>query len=69
MTLKDKRAKLLGYKDHANYVLERRMAKSPETVIAFLEKMKNAYKPAAEKELAEADLKPFGTDEVRDRKG
>ncbi len=51
--LKDKRAKLLGYNNHAHYVLERRMAKKPENVLAFLEKMKNAYKPAAEKELAE----------------
>jgi len=53
VTLKDKRAKLLGYENHATYVLEERMAKSPENVLAFLEKMRNAYKPAAEKELAE----------------
>jgi peptidyl-dipeptidase Dcp len=53
VTLKDKRAKLLGYKHHADYVLERRMAKSPEAVLGFLDKMKAAYKPAAEKELKE----------------
>lgn len=53
VTLKDKRSKLLGYDNHAHYTLERRMAKTPETVLGFLDKMKAAYKPAAEKELAE----------------
>jgi len=51
VALKDERAKLLGYNTHAHYVLERRMAKSPETVLAFLEKLKSAYKPAALKDL------------------
>ncbi|MEM7651293.1 MAG: M3 family metallopeptidase [Pseudomonadota bacterium] len=49
--LKHERANLLGYKTHAEYVLERRMAEKPETVLAFLEKLKNAYKPAAEEDL------------------
>ena len=53
VTLKDKRAKLLGYKNHATFVLEERMAKKPETVLAFLEKMKAAYLPAAKGELKE----------------
>lgn len=30
------RAKLLGYKSHADYVLEKSMAKNPETVVKFL---------------------------------
>lgn len=57
VALKDARAKVLGYKNHADYVLEQRMAKNPETVMGFLKKMLAAYKPAAEKDLA--DLKAF----------
>lgn len=68
--LRDERAKLIGYQNHAEYVLERRMAESADTVMAFLEKLKNAYKPGAEKELKELqdfakekdgldDLKPW----------
>lgn len=50
--LRDERAKLLGYATHAHYVLDERMAKTPETVMAFLDKLKHAYKPAALKDLA-----------------
>ncbi len=67
ISLRDERAKLLGYKHHADYVLERRMAKSPEKVFDFLNKMLKTYKPAAEKDLAQ--LKDFaktigGPDEI-----
>lgn len=55
--LRHDRAQLLGYKNHAQYVLEERMAERPETVFDFLEDNKKAYKPAAEKDLA--DLKAF----------
>jgi len=55
--LKHERANLLGYKTHAAYVLEERMAKTPDTVMTFLEKMKTAYTAAAEKDFA--DLKDF----------
>ena len=51
VTLKDERAKLLGYKNHADYVLEQRMAEAPDTVLGFLDKLKKAYKPAAEQDL------------------
>ena len=49
--LKHERANLLGYATHAHYVLEERMAEKPETVFAFLEKLKKSYKPAALKDL------------------
>lgn len=55
--LKDERAKLLGYKHHADFVLEQRMAEKPEAVMDFLNKMLATYKPAAQKDLA--DLKEF----------
>jgi peptidyl-dipeptidase Dcp len=51
IALKDERAKMLGYKHHADFVLERRMAKSPENVMAFLKKLLATYRPAAEKDL------------------
>lgn len=61
LALRAERAEILGYKNHAEFVLEERMAASAETVQEFLETLKNAYKPAAEKELEE--LKAFAREE------
>lgn len=47
------RAALLGYKHHADFVLEERMAAKPEKVEQFLEELLNHSRPAAEKDLAE----------------
>lgn len=58
--LKHERALLLGYKHHADYVLEQRMAKTPDTVMGFLKKLLATYKPSAIKDLA--DLKVFAAE-------
>ena len=55
--LRDERARLLGYRNHADFVLEERMAEKPDEVWAFLEKLKEAYRPAAQHDLEE--LKKF----------
>ena len=49
--LRHERAQLLGYKTHAHYVIERRMAEKPENVMTFLHELRDLYKPAALKEL------------------
>ena len=61
ISLRTERAKLLGYDTHAHYVLEERMAKSPDNVWEFLEKLKSAYKPAAQQDLD--DLTKFAKEE------
>lgn len=48
--LRHERANLLGYKTHAHFVLEERMAKTPETVLNFSTDLLEKAKPAAEKE-------------------
>ena len=47
VNLRHKRANLLGYQTHAHFVLEERMAESPEKVIAFLNNLLKKAKPAA----------------------
>jgi len=51
--LRHERANLLGYKSHAHFVLEERMAESPEKVRSFLNDLLAKAKPAAEREFAE----------------
>ncbi len=49
-TLRHNRANLLGYKTHSHFVLEERMAKTPQTVETFLNDLLEKAKPAAERE-------------------
>ena len=51
--LRHQRANLLGYKTHADFVLEERMAENPENVQHFLNELLEKSKPAAKKELKE----------------
>ncbi len=48
--LRYERAQLLGYKTHAHFVLEERMAETPEKVNTFLNELLEKAKPAAETE-------------------
>ncbi len=53
LQLKHKRANLLGYPKFADFVLEERMAESPEKVLGFLKEMLEKAKPKAKEELEE----------------
>ena len=53
--LRYERANLLGYKTHAHFVLEERMAETPEKVFSFLNELLIKAKPAAEKEFKQLE--------------
>ena len=58
--LRHERATLLGYNTHAHFVLEERMAKTPEKVQEFLNELLDKAKPAAEREFT--NLQNFAKD-------
>ncbi len=62
--LRFERARLLGYDTHAQFVLEERMAKTPEAVQSFLQELLEKALPAARRELKE--LMDFAAEEGAD---
>lgn len=58
--LRHERALLLGYESHAHFVLEERMAETPQKVHSFLNELLEKAKPAAQKEFDE--LEAFAKD-------
>jgi peptidyl-dipeptidase Dcp len=55
LSLKDERARLLGYSRYADFVLEERMAGSGEKVMAFLNDLLEKSKPKAQEEIRELE--------------
>ena len=63
--LRHQRAELLGQLSHADFVLQERMAESPEKAKAFLERLLVKAKPAAERDLNQVrELKASETGET-----
>jgi len=54
--LRHERAVLLGYKTHAHFVLEERMAETPEKVHEFLNELLEKAKPAAVREFEQLEV-------------
>ncbi|KAB5485505.1 MULTISPECIES: M3 family metallopeptidase [Flagellimonas] len=55
VSLRHERANLLGYATHAHFVLEERMAETPQKVMDFLNELLEKAKPAAEREFGELE--------------
>jgi peptidyl-dipeptidase Dcp len=53
VSLRARRAKILGYKNHSSIILEPRMAKTPENVFSLLESLWGKAIPVAEKDREE----------------
>lgn len=62
--LRHQRAVLLGYTSHANFVLEERMAKSPDKVMEFLEGLLEKAKPKAQIDIREVADFAQKTDQI-----
>ncbi len=53
--LRYERAQLLGYETHAHFVLEERMAMTPDKVTSFSQELLDKAKPAAQREFAQLE--------------
>ena len=66
--LRHQRAQLLGFKTHADFVLEERMAQTPQTVQKFLDRLSTAGKPAGLRDIEELKAFAKSTDGLNDLK-
>jgi peptidyl-dipeptidase Dcp len=64
--LRHERANILGYPDHASFVLEERMATSPSKVKTFIKDLTDKAKPAALNEVEKLKGLQFKTDGLKD---
>jgi peptidyl-dipeptidase Dcp len=64
-SLRYQRARVLGYKSHAEFVLEERMAKTPDAVQQFLEDLLEKALPAARREVSELQAYALKTDKIK----
>lgn len=67
LTLKREKSKILGYNNYAEISLLKKMARSPEEVLEFMERLKDKSKPYAEKDEVELNkfiLESYGIDEI-----
>ena len=62
--LRYERANLLGYKTHAHFVLEERMAETPEAVLKFSNDLLEKAKPAAKREFKNLENFAKGIDHI-----
>lgn len=73
VAMRNAMAQLLGYRNHAEYAIATRMAKSPAKVKSFLENISSKISPLAKKELAKLEAmkreeegdEPFGFQDFR----
>jgi len=65
IALRNQMASLLGYKTYAQYVIEERMAKTPNIVWSFEEELTKKVKPKAEKDYKELLSITEGKEELR----
>lgn len=68
LSLKGERARLLGFKNHADFVLQERMAQSSDQVLSFLGRLSSASRLAAQKDLKEVSDFALERDKISDFK-
>lgn len=64
--LRDENARLLGFKSHAEFILDIKMAHNPGKVLAFLRDLRERLVPGGEKEIAR--LKEFKKADIKENK-